>query len=640
MAPPPLNQQSLDAILAFLESKSNCVFLETSKTDDDNFCSYIFHDPIEIITFNKNQSVTEFFRQIQSTIDNGFYVAGWFAYEFGYALEPVLHQYLETLSNRPLATLGIFPPPIIFNHHTGTFSETLPTTENSSEPPAPFIIDNVRPSITRDEYLKNLESIKYYIEAGDTYQVNYTLKLLFNFAGSATELYKTLRSNQPVSYSAFIKLAGVTALSFSPELFFRKNAATCVVKPMKGTISRGLTWEEDQQQIHCLQNDLKNRSENVMIVDLLRNDLGRLSEKGSVQMASMFDVETYATLHQMTSTITGTLPPHTPLAEIFRAFFPCGSVTGAPKIRTMEIINELETSARGIYTGSLGFIGPDTMTFNVPIRTLVLNGDQSEMGIGSGIVHDSEPEAEWQECLLKAKFLTSPSPDFQLIETLLWTPEGGFYLLDRHLDRLKKSTDYFAFPFDKKLITESLNKHRPASGNDAPRRIRLLLFRDGTIEVTSSECTQPPNLVFPPPAASAKVTLPYIVISGQQVVRQSPFLYHKTTNRQHYEHERAEALKDGCLEVIFENEHGEITEGSISSILIRKGGIYSTSPVKCGLLPGTFRAHLLEKYADLIQEKILFREDLLKADAIFIANSVRGITQVTMSKPFTAPAPG
>nr|MBF0221208.1 aminodeoxychorismate synthase component I [Desulfobulbaceae bacterium] len=515
MKPPALNEQTLHQILSFVDSKSDCIFLETSKTNDENFCSYIFYDPVEILSFHKDQPLEEFFKQVQNCIDQGLYLAGWVSYEFGYALEPVLQKHLGDLDNRPLLKLGVFKEPIIFDHRNASFSKPFKHTLPCPDTPGSFSINNVRPSMSMEEYLKNLDVIKEYIEAGDTYQVNYTMKLLFDFAGSPTALYKMLRFNQPVSYGAFLKLAGRTTLSFSPELFFTKTADTCLVRPMKGTIARGLTWAEDQKNIHTLQNDIKNRSENIMIVDLLRNDLGRLSEKGSVSMSSMFDVETYATLHQMTSTVTGRLKPEINLTQIFKAFFPCGSVTGAPKIRTMEIIHELEKLPRGIYTGGIGFIGPESVTFNVPIRTLVLNQGQSEMGIGSGIVHDSNNEDEWRECLLKAKFLTSPCPDFQLIETVLWTEAAGFYLLDRHLSRLKKSAEYFDFPFDGQRITKTLSAHKATKNinNKNPAKVRLLLHRDGTLEISSNPCAPPDRLKFQDQPATDKKKLPKIRIS-------------------------------------------------------------------------------------------------------------------------------
>lgn len=633
MKSPALNEQTLHEILSFVNSKSDCVFLETSKTNDENFCSYIFVDPIEIVTFYKDQPLENFFKQAQNFIDQGFYLAGWFAYEFGYALEPVLQKHLSDLDNSPLIRLGVFAEPIIFDHRNSTFSRPLPPVSSvSTDSLGSFSIKNVHPSMSMDEYLKNIEIIKEYIKAGDTYQVNYTMKLLFDFAGSPTALYKMLRLNQPVSYGAFLKLAGSTTLSFSPELFFNKNADTCLVKPMKGTIARGLTWAEDQKNIHTLQNDIKNRSENIMIVDLLRNDLGRLSEKGSVSMASMFDVETYATLHQMTSTVTGKLKPHTNLEEIFKAFFPCGSVTGAPKIRTMEIIHELEKLPRGIYTGGIGFIGPDSLTFNVPIRTVVLNQGESEMGIGSGIVHDSNNEEEWQECLLKAKFLTSPSPDFQLIETLLWSKSDGFYLLDKHLDRLQKSAAYFDFPFDSGHIRNTLSSHKPAKKfkDKYSAKVRLLLHRDGKIEVNSESCDYPDKLEFPTQPVAKKTELPTVCLSSKPVDSQSPFTYHKTTNRPLYNSERNNALKMGFSEILFTNERDELTEGTISTLFIKRQNSYFTPPITCGLLPGTLRELLLEQNPNQVHEEILLLEDLRTADAIFIANSVRGITQVQL----------
>ena len=638
---PPLSEKLLDHILTHLSDKEHFVFMETSKPSETDRQSLLFVDPIATLSCNYSDCCDIFFKKAQNYLNQGYFLAGWFAYEFGYLLEPVFTDFLKppqptfqcsnSIANRTLATLGVFKPPIIFNHQDGRFSPEPPFSEQQIclDLENKYTIANIRTSLSKKDYLKNLSRIKSYIKAGDTYQVNYTLKLLFDFSGSPESLYKTLHYNQPVAYSAYLKLANERIISFSPELFFKKLQSQCVVRPMKGTMSRGRTLTEDQQKADRLRNDPKNRSENVMIVDLLRNDLGRLSKMGSVKMNSMFDVETYATLHQMTSTISGQLRDGQGLSDLFQALFPCGSVTGAPKIRTMEIIHELEQQTRGVYTGGIGFFSPDgNATFNVPIRTIVINEGKGEMGIGAGIVDDSDPESEWQECLLKGQFLSRPKPDFQIIETILWEQDKGFWLFDKHLNRMASSAEYFGYPFNKKSIEERLYSSISSDSKNQPQRHRILLFRDGTIETSTIACdtAKSTTLISQEPKGS----LPKIKISQQKTDSSTVALFHKTTMRQTYDSERQSALDAGYQEVFFVNENNNLTEGSISNIIIKKGAFYYTPPAKCGLLAGVFREYLLEQYPEILFKKLLSPEDLTDADAIYMANSVRGLVQVSL----------
>lgn len=584
------------------------------------------------LAFAANQDPTTFFDTAQHYLNQGYFLAGWLAYEFGYALEASFTPLLNSLGDMPLAHIGIYQDPLIIKHSNPFQDERiLPLVNCPNQPLPPYQIKNLTPNLSANEYFSVLEQIKNYIEAGDTYQVNYTLKLLFDFTGSPESLYKDLRCNQPVSYGAYLDLDGHRILSFSPELFFRKTANHCQVRPMKGTMLRGRTPQEDKKFATALHNDPKNRSENVMIVDLLRNDLGRLSTMGEVKTSALFTVESYATLHQMTSTITGKTSGHIALSELFKALFPCGSVTGAPKIRTMQIIRELERQARGVYTGAIGYIAPTgDAVFNVPIRTIVLNKNRGEMGIGSGIVHDSNPEAEWQECLLKGKFLSNPRPDFQLIETILWHQDTGFWLMDLHLARLAASASFFDYPLNLAPLKQQLSE--ATTNAKAPAlKIRILLHQDGTLTTNATPCNPPAVYeITTRPAAAAKNTLPKITLSKQPTNSNWPFLYHKSTHRELYTSERQLALEHGYFEVIFTNEKGEITEGSISNIVVRQGQQLFTPPIGCGLLAGTCRAYFLELHPRLLSEKILYHADLLSADAIYLINSIRGITEVSL----------
>ncbi|MCK5324280.1 MAG: chorismate-binding protein, partial [Desulfobulbaceae bacterium] len=346
----------LQTILDRLAGEESFVFLETTRVTRENHRSLLFLNPVDRLVITASDPPSLFFKQAETYLNNGFYLAGWVAYEFGYRLEPVLDRLFTHDSSTVLADFGVFREPRIFDmsdSHNSAYQKIRPDSNStpgqdlipeSSPGPAhnKYHIENLRLNQKKDDYLKKIQRIKSYITAGDTYQVNYTLKLLFNFFGSPEAFYKTLRRNQNVSYGAYIKSMNRRIMSFSPELFFNRHGSTCTARPMKGTLHRGLTPEEDARLIAMLKNDIKNRSENVMIVDLLRNDLGRLCEMDSVSVKSLFDVETYETLHQMTSTIVGECRPGVSLFEMFSSLFPCGSVTGAPKIRTMEIIRELE----------------------------------------------------------------------------------------------------------------------------------------------------------------------------------------------------------------------------------------------------------------------------------------------------------
>ena len=428
------------SIHTLVESTPNAILLETSRFDAANHHSYLFLNPTRILTAQTPDEIPALFAQIEAALDEGLHIAGYFSYECNAHFEPTLrvpHPYalLRTggeaddrgPNTLPLAWLAAYPPPILFDHATGLFLTPPPSRvpqvsllrPGFPQTSAPTPISDDPPPSAQDlriptpDYLAAIEKIKAYIAAGDTYQVNFTDAVEFPTNLSPATLFTTLSQNQSVAYAAFLNLGTQSILSLSPELFFRIEAGTdgsttkITTRPMKGTIPRGLDSTEDAAAALALQHDEKNRAEHVMIVDLLRNDLGRISTPGSVHVDDLFSIEHYQTLHQMTSTISATLRPRTTFYDIFAAMFPCGSVTGAPKIRTMQIIRELEAHPRGVYTGAIGFIAPDrSATFSVAIRTLVLSNGQAHMGVGGGIVADSIPEDEHREALLKASFLT------------------------------------------------------------------------------------------------------------------------------------------------------------------------------------------------------------------------------------------
>ncbi len=632
----PLSENTILRLTSWLEQEDNFVFLESSRVTEENHQSFLFTQPCDYLSCLPGDDATEFLNQADRLRTQGRYLAGWLAYEFGYQLEPRLRPFLAPDSSdteKPSAILGIYNEPLIFNHKTGLFSngDAWPIGEGEQ---TSFNCMQLETTISRQQYLRAIQTIQEYILAGDTYQVNFTLHFNFSFQGSVAALYRALRRNQSVSHSAWIRHNGHDILSFSPELFFKADPAKVRVKPMKGTMTRGRTTAEDEERQQKLRSDPKNRSENVMIVDLLRNDLGRLLNKaggGAVIPRSLFDVEIYESLLQMTSTIDGVLEPcqnqrDNPLSfrHLIETLFPCGSVTGAPKIRTMEIIHELERQPRGVYCGAIGYTSQETSCFNVPIRTLELHNGLGKMGIGSGIVADSTPEGEWEECLLKGNFLTKNEPDFQLIETLLRQRDGDFFLLKYHLERLKNSARYFHFSYDhedvcsyleeevRKMTTESTNKDIQDRW-----RVRLLLHRDGRIETTSV-----------PLPEERRTALPEVIFSEQRVDASNPYLFHKTIRRDLYNEEYTSATGQGYYDVLFINTDGEVTEGAISNIFILKDSASAllTPPISCGLLAGTYRRMLLEQGRAV--ERVLTVEDVLTAEEVYVANSVRGLVRV------------
>jgi para-aminobenzoate synthetase/4-amino-4-deoxychorismate lyase len=404
---------------------------------------------------------------------------------------------------------------------------------------------------------------------------------------------------------------------------------------MKGTAPRGRTTREDREIAKWLHNDAKNRSENVMIVDLVRNDLGRVAQTGSVRVEELFSVERYPTLWQMTSTVSAELRPGVGFHDIFRALFPCGSITGAPKVRAMQLIAELEDSPRGVYTGAIGFFSPWQTVFNVAIRTLELDGAWGTMGVGSGVVIDSDPAQEFRECLLKAEFLTGlgacaatpvaqsvrivSQPDrFFLIETMLW--DGSYPLIELHLDRLEDSAGYFGFACDRAAVKAALMGFAKGFADRAPRRVRLLVDRDVSPKITDE--------VLPRLAAEQRIGC--VRIAEQRTDPADRMLYHKTTHRPIYARAFEQAARDGFDDALFLNLRGELTEGAISNVFIEKDGRWFTPPVECGLLPGVYRRHLLETRSE-IEERVLFLEDLRHADAIYLANAVRGLRRVEIN---------
>jgi len=633
-----MQKPALENLLESLQDRQEFVFLDTSRSDRENTRSFLFVEPVARKICRIGDDLEEYLQGLQRVLDKGYYLAGWVGYEFGAILEGKIDIRARLCGDTcgVIADFGVFGKPFSYNHCTG--ENNLPLYQGSETMPGGYEVTGIRLNMDEEEYLQALEKVQYYIEAGDTYQVNYTLKLFFDFQGSAERFYLDLRRNQSVAYGAYIRRGDERILSFSPELFFRKKGRQITVRPMKGTAERGRNGVEERKLSGDLHNDIKNRSENVMIVDLLRNDLARLMYghgRSTVAVDSLFDVESYESLLQMTSTIcaraSSSSAEGVDISDLFRALFPCGSITGAPKIRTMEIIDELEKEQRGVYTGAIGYMTPDgTAAFNVPIRTILLRRQSGEMGIGAGITHDSDPRQEWQETLLKGKFLTHPQPDFALFETILWRSGEGYWLLDSHLNRLISSARFFRFSIDPAAIRERLAEEE-MTFEERCNRVRLSLKKDGRLSLVAGPCAPPAvTTLSADPTAAAGDELPEIDFSDKIIDTGSPSCFHKTTMRDIYDGEYKKALAQGLYELLFCNEKGQVTEGCISNIIIYYRGRYLTPPVKCGLLAGVMRGKLLDEKSVVPGEGIVTRDMIEEADALFICNSVRGVVRVTL----------
>ncbi|PHR93574.1 MAG: aminodeoxychorismate synthase, component I [Robiginitomaculum sp.] len=559
----------------------------------------LYINPREIVVAHTADEVEGAIARLQSCQRGGLYLAGYFAYELGLLLEPALVALIPQNFKGPFLQFGVFD---------GFERVPLPYAGKAH-------IEEFSPAWDQEAYAARFAKLMAYIRAGDAYQINLSFPVSGRYEGSAAALYHLLKTRQPVSYGGVVCLGGDVIVSLSPELFFETEGKCIRMRPMKGTCGRGDTPEADEKLAKMLQGDEKNRAENLMIVDLLRNDMSRLSKAGSVQVSDLFSIETYPTLHTMTSGIEAQLNADVTLRQMLSALFPCGSVTGAPKIRAMEIIDELEGRVRGAYCGAHGVIDPNgDMRFNVGIRTLSLKPDGRYVyPVGSGVVADSDPVAEYEECLLKAQFLQDP---YQLIETMGWDEKIGFMHLDLHLGRLQKSASVLGFLYDEDEIMTQLNLC--VARLNRPYKVRLVLSKHGQIEVSAEE------LMLTTPDEEWPVAL-----CENRRDSSGTLLAHKTTKRSFIEGEWARLnAQTGCREVLFFNEKDEVCEGSYTNVFVLKDGHMFTPPISSGLLPGVLRQVLIANGE--ASERVLTLEDVQNADAVYIGNSVRGLIRARL----------
>lgn len=516
--------------------------------------------------------------------------------------------------------------------------------QDGADTPSIAGVAHVRKSVTRDAFGAAIAAVHDALRAGDSYQINYTYRLNFDVFGTPLALYRRLRARQPVRYGALIALPdGAWVVSCSPELFVEKHGELLRARPMKGTAPRSADPQQDAASAAFLANDPKNRAENVMIVDLLRNDVSRIARTGTVRVPALFSVEPYASVWQMTSTVEAGWRDGTTFADMLRALFPCGSITGAPKHKTMQLIDAIETTPRGLYTGTIGWLDAPRdaaaacgdFCLSVAIRTLTLDappasasaGDdrrRGTMGVGAGIVLDSVAADEYAECELKARFLTDADPGFQLFETTCATRADGIRHVDRHLARLQRSADAFGFRFDADALRRAIDARCAALDGDGPYRMKLSLAKDGTLDIVAAA-------LKPLPAGPVRVWL--AADHGFAPTRANDaLLLHKTTRRADYDRawQAAEAL--GGFDMLFVNERGELTEGGRSNLFVKLDGQWVTPPLASGVLPGVMRAVLLDDPAFGAVERIVTRDDLARAQALLLTNALRGALDAVLMK--------
>lgn len=575
---------------------------------------YRFTDPVTSVVVDEIDNVRAGLDAIESLTKQGLWAVGMISYDAAPAMDPALTSHRNP--NVPLLAFGLY--------QSFEVLDQLPVTDS-------FSISGWQPTQNQGDYVQDIERVKDRIAAGDTYQVNYTYRLRTQFEGDPAGLFTTLAKAQPSNHLAYLDLGRAAICSASPELFFERDNDMVTTRPMKGTRPRHFDPASDQQAIDELLASEKDRAENTMIVDMARNDLGRVAEVGSVTVPELHTVETYPTVHQLTSTVTAEVK--TGLSDLMAATFPPASIVGAPKVSTCAIITELESDPRGIYTGSIGVIAPDqTASFNVAIRTAWVdrNTGTAEYGIGGGIVWDSNPDEEWKEAVDKSRILLRADPDLKLLETMRWEPDTGISLLDRHLSRLSAAADHFSIGLD---LVEVKAKLDQVTGHQ-PLKLRLLVsFGANTTDSSSTDNSSVESTVeleqYPLNDGQEFQGVARVCLDTEPIDQRDEFLYHKTTKRDRYEQARARTV--GYDDTILWNDNFEVTETTIGNLVVSIGGKLLTPPIRSGLLPGTMRAELLAN--GTIEEAVISIDELRTADEIFMINSVQGWRPLKLVEP-------
>jgi len=552
-----------------------------------------FGDPVQERMAYDLDEVLPLLEDAEAAAKEGKWVALALSYEAAPAFDNALS--VKPSPDFPLAWMAVFDSPS--------------SADGDSTGSHEFEISDWEPQISGAQYRQAIQSIRNRIERGETYQVNFTFPLNGEVDGDAFSCFRSVGASQGAAYSAYLNIGSHEILSFSPELFVERRGNVLTTRPMKGTLARGRWLEEDASRTQQLRDSAKDRAENVMIVDMLRSDLGKIAEIGSVKVPELFAVESLSEVLQMTSTITAVQTPDTTLVDVLRALFPCGSVTGAPKPRTMSIIKELEEEPRGIYTGTIGLLAPNgDAVFNVPIRTMAVDAENgaATFGVGGGITWGSTADGEYEEAVLKAKFLTHRRPEFELLETLALV-EGEYALLERHLDRARNSAQYFGFVWDESQVEKAL-ADACAAHRSGRWRVRLIVARSGA-----------PRVEAQPLAATREEPL-IVKFATCPVDTRDPLVFHKTTARSRYDEELKRCQP--CDDVILWNARGEVTESTIANVVVFSNGKHWTPPRESGLLAGTLREDLIAK--GLLFERSIKKEELESVGSFSLINSVRG----------------
>ena len=598
----------------------------------------LFEQPIEVVVARDVGDVVPALEQIENECArHQRYAAGFLSYEAAPAFDAALKT--RRADDFPLLWFGVYD-----TAQERTLDELGPLDAARGRPlDASAVASDERwePSISAEQYARVFEQLQELIRSGDTYQVNYTYRIRTRLQSDPFALFLRLAAAQHPPFGAYVDTGAWAICSASPELFLHRVGDRVESRPMKGTAARGLWFEQDLEHAKRLRESDKERSENVMIVDMVRNDLGRVARPGSVRVTNLFDVERYPTVLQLTSTVAA--ETDAALVDLMRALFPAASITGAPKARTMEIIAGVECSPRRIYTGTIGFVEPGGRSqFNVAIRTVLVHRatGEAEYGVGGGIVADSSRADEWNESQIKSRALAARPPSFDLLETMLWKPGAGYLLLGRHMKRLLQSADYFGFQVDVLDVRDELERYA-AGLPPTPHRVRLVVSRRGAVDITSTPLevrrgaargdgapqAERRERGEGPPRLSNDAGFPAIALAASPIDPANPFLYHKTTNRTVYED--AIAARPGFDDVLLYNDRGEVTESTMANLVVEIGGVRLTPPIASGLLPGTLRAHLLDE--GKIREKVITVQELIDAADCYLLNSVRGFHPVSIA---------
>ncbi|MET3682724.1 para-aminobenzoate synthetase/4-amino-4-deoxychorismate lyase [Alkalibacillus flavidus] len=553
--------------------------------------AYVFEDPVDVLQADTIHDVRDVLDRAEAYQKQGYYVAGYVSYEAAEAFYP--HLSFHELDDVPYCTFAVFK------------EAKAPVTANQ---PDAFVDADFQPDTPKQAYYQRIQAIHDLIARGVTYQVNYTMRLIAELADVDTgQWYEQLRQSQRASFTAHLQFGTYDIISVSPELFFAWDGEKIDTRPMKGTIGRGLTVDHDEALKQQLASSEKDQAENVMIVDLLRNDVTQVAKTGTIRVPELFTVETYPTVHQMTSTVQAETKAGMTLRDIFAALFPCGSITGAPKQRTMAHINELETSARGVYCGAIGMLTPDRQAiFNVPIRTVVWDRDtgRAVYGVGGGVTWDSSADGEYEETVAKARVLHRKAPDFQLLETMRLS-DGDIWLEDEHVSRLRASAHYFQIEVSEATVLATLNEVKRES--EGLYKLRLLVDQNGAVDIQKTPISESPTTMS-------------AVLADSAIDSHNPFLYHKTTHRDVY---TSLAKHDGrAHDTLLWNEYGDVTEFTTGNVAYQLGDEWYTPPVTDGLLPGTYRDTLVA--TGVLNERSLKRHEIDHINQFAYLNSVRG----------------